>query len=226
MRAGQFAATVLVMVCSAAVLADGVNTSNPNLPPDLGTYVNANRVPITYNGGGLSVILQDLQLKPNAATTVRTNFGLDEREAFDVTLNGTASVNLSPPAPFASSGNELTNTFNKVGNTTGTFNAEMLFLNLNGSSPFGPFMIRESPTLATTGQTKITDIGGGMFHIDSFFDVFTELSIDGGQSWIPSSGVTRMTLVPEPGAIGAMLAGIMLGMGRRRVRALPQAMRR
>jgi hypothetical protein len=218
---------VLVMAFGAAAGADGVNTSNPNLPPDLGAYVNANRVPITYNGAGLIVVLQDLQLKPLALTAVRTNFGPDEREAFDVTLNGTASVNLSPPALFASSGSELTVTFNKVGNTTGTFNAEMLSLNLSGSSPFGPFMIRESPTLATTGLTSITNIGGGMFHIDSFFDVFTELSVDGGQSWIPSSSSTRMTLVPEPAAMGLMLAGsIALGMGRRRITVWPQGKRR
>jgi hypothetical protein len=87
-------------------------------------------------------------------------------------------------------------------------------------------MIRESPTLATTGLTSITNIGGGMFHIDSFFDVFTELSVDGGQNWIPSNGVTRMTLVPEPGASGVILVGIALGIGRRRVRALTQAMHR
>jgi hypothetical protein len=59
-----------------------------------------------------------------------------------------------------------------------------------------------------------------MFHIDSFFDVFTELSVDGGATWIPSSGATRLTLVPEPGILGAMLlAGVALGTGRRRFRA-------
>jgi hypothetical protein len=61
-----------------------------------------------------------------------------------------------------------------------------------GSLPPG-MMIRESPTLASTGQTTITDLGGGQFRIDSFFDVFTELSLDGGQSWSPSNSSQHVT---------------------------------
>src|SRR5438477_10706248 len=89
----------------------------------------------------------------------------------------------------------------------------MLALNLSGNSPYGPFMIRESPTLASTGQTTITDIGGGLYHIDSFFDVFTELSLDDGQSWIPGvqgpAHVNLQPLEPEPSAcaLTLMVAG-------------------
>ena len=69
-------------------------------------------------------------------------------------------------------------------------------------------MIRESPTRQSTGNTSITDIGPAAgCHIDSFFDVFTELSLDGGQTWIPkqelTAGSTRVNLggVPEPSSI-------------------------
>ena len=51
----------------------------------------------------------------------------------------------------------------------------------------GGTLIRESPTRQSLGQTQITDLGGGQFRIDSFFDVFTELSVDGGQTWLPST---------------------------------------
>jgi hypothetical protein len=48
-----------------------------------------------------------------------------------------------------------------------------------------------------------------MFHIDSFFDVFTELSVDGGQTWMPSASSVRVNLVvPEPASIA--LAGLAL----------------
>jgi len=50
----------------------------------------------------------------------------------------------------------------------------------------GPLASRESPTLASTGETRITPSPGG-FMISSFFDVFTELSLDGGKTWSPAS---------------------------------------
>ena len=73
-------------------------------------------------------------------------------------------------------------------------------------------MIRESPTLQSTGQTKVTDNGNGTFHVDSFFDVFTELSTDGGQTWIPSQGPSHVNLVPEPSSIVLGALGL-LGLG-------------
>jgi hypothetical protein len=94
----------------------------------------------------------------------------------------------------------------------GTFLTEMVMLDLQGVVNVPgvgtvPFMIRESPSLPSTGQTTITNLGGGMYHIDSFFDVFTELSIDGGNSWIPSVGPNRMELVPEPSSVALAACG-------------------
>jgi hypothetical protein len=63
-------------------------------------------------------------------------------------------------------------------------------------------MIRESPTKASVGRTTITAIGGGNFQIDSFFDVYTELSVDGGATWTPSATPVHVTLQPNhPNAI-------------------------
>ena len=78
-----------------------------------------------------------------------------------------------------------------------SFDTEMLMLELSGSG----FMLRESPTKASTGQSMIQELSGGRFGIDSFFDVFTELSLDGGQTWLPADGAMRMTTIPEPSSL-------------------------
>ena len=77
-------------------------------------------------------------------------------------------------------------------------------------------MIREDPTRASLGSTDITDIGGGLYHIDSFFDVFTELSVDGGSSWSACDYSTRMYLVPEPVTLVLLALGGLAAIRRRR----------
>ncbi len=105
-----------------------------------------------------------------------------------------------------------------------TFSTEMLQLNLQGGGLPAGVMVRESPTLPSVGQTSITDLGGGLFHIDSFFDVFTELSLDGGQSWSPSNGPMQLngSGTPEPGAATLLGLGLVLiglrGRQKQRVR--------
>ena len=99
------------------------------------------------------------------------------------------------------------NRYDALGNLrdTGVFDTEMLQLDLQGTVNVPglgthTFMIRESPTLPSRGKTTISGPAGGPYHIDSFFDVFTEISIDGGP-YIPSTGSNRMELVPEPSSI-------------------------
>ncbi len=92
--------------------------------------------------------------------------------------------------------------------TTGIFATEIVSMSLSGDVGGTPVIIRESPTMSSTGQTTITDLGNGMYHVDSFFDVFTELSVDGGQTWTPSEGPTRMELAPEPPPAPTLVAGI------------------
>lgn len=115
-----------------------------------------------------------------------------------------------------------------LGQPDGTFDTEMLSMDLTGGSPFGPALIRESPTRPSTGISSLT---GGGFAIDSFFDIFTELSLDGGQTWLPSMSddmqrveSDRFTLreaevpgIPEPATLMLVGTGI-AAMVRRRSR--------
>ena len=74
------------------------------------------------------------------------------------------------------------------------FDTEMLSLNLSGGTLPAQMMVRESPTRASLGHTDDTSLGGGQFKIDSFFDIFVELSLDGGQTWVPSLQPARLLL--------------------------------
>ena len=78
------------------------------------------------------------------------------------------------------------------------FDTEMLQLDIAGGTLPPGTRIRESPTMASTGKTTVRDYGGGLFAIDSFFDIFTELSLDDGQTWNPAeSGASHMELLPS-----------------------------
>jgi len=73
--------------------------------------------------------------------------------------------------------------------------------------------IRESPTLTSTGQTTITPQGDG-FHVSSFFDVFTELSLDGGNTWTPNIGAaSHFESTPEPTTL-LLTGGALILLGR------------
>jgi hypothetical protein len=107
-------------------------------------------------------------------------------------------------------------TFGKFGNTLGTFNTQMLSMDLRGSVGSHSVEIITDPSQASTGQTTIADNGGGTFHITSFFDVFTELSLDGG-SFIPQSNgpaLVTLTTTPLPSSLwGGLTPPIALAAG-------------
>jgi hypothetical protein len=72
-------------------------------------------------------------------------------------------------------------------NNTQRFETEMLQLDISGGNLPPGFMIRVSPTQRSFGGTSIKDLSNGTFEIKSFFNIFTELSTNGGQTWIPST---------------------------------------
>ncbi len=207
-------------------------TAIPDLPPLGGVYLGT-EVHQIFGGPALQFILSLPQHKP-IADEQKLKQGTDQQETFFSTLDANLEVKQNgitvQNGPIQANG--LTTTlvhgkYNGVGveNTTGTFPTEMLALNLSGGTLPPGVMIRESPTRPSLGQTSVQDIGGGLYKIDSFFDVFTELSIDGGQTWMPSMNAEgaplsgHVSLVPEPGALtllGIGLAGMVGYRWRRR----------
>lgn len=177
----------------------GVIFSDPNLPPESDPPDCENLISL-YAGSGIHAIypgpieMRDPRYK--CFTNVyRQAVGSDEDETFDCIWeckmdfgSGLVSVTLTGLANHR--------VYGKVANTTGTFDAEIISMSLSGSVGGYDIQLRESPTLSSLGVTDIMDLGGGLYEINSFFDVYTELSVDGGQ-WTPqTTQAARIILVP------------------------------
>jgi hypothetical protein len=213
----------------------GVDTTDPELPPP-GVYLSPQDVHAMYSGPNLLIVLQAIQHQPfkdldpahlpdpTGVTNEHHDFDSDLRGQGQCVGQGCTDFGIPSTFPLVMGGRVQTVSLNKgPSDTTGTFVTEMVGMSLSGEGPTPPFvMVRESPSLPSLGQTRITDIGGGQYHIDSFFDVFTELSFDGGANWLPSTGPTRVDLVPEPSSIVIVAMALigLAGVGRRRARSL------
>ena len=122
----------------------------------------------------------------------------NEIETFDSTVEGQVDVG-GGPVPVTLTGPVTIVTLGKVGNTTGTFDTEIVALSLSGDAGGVSVEIRESPELALTGRDH--DHGRGRWPVSDrqlLRRVCTELSIDGGAFQPQTNGPGRMELRPDP----------------------------
>ena len=89
-----------------------------------------------------------------------------------------------------------------------TVQTQLLQLDMSGGSLPAGVDVRLSPTIPSTGTTTFAPNPGGGFMINSFFDIFTELSLDGGQTWTPATGPSQAVLVPLPEPSSVLLLGV------------------
>ena len=116
------------------------------------------------------------------------NPGSSTQHSFGSQVSGSLSMNGGPQQSLLCPANTMVRvTGNHQTGSTRFFDTEMLQLDLIGGTLPPGVLIRESPSKQSTGKTAISDLGGGQFRIDSFFDIFTELSVDGGQTYHPST---------------------------------------
>lgn len=108
---------------------------------------------------------------------------------------------------------------NPAGSSTGYWQTEMVALSLSGSIPGGPsFVLRESPSLPSVGEISVVDLPGGDFRVDSFFDVWTEISVAGGPFVPVANGPKRIfmdAIVPEPATLALLGLGAFTFIRRR-----------
>jgi hypothetical protein len=188
----------------------GVDGPSSDLPPE-GVYIGPSGL-MVYSS--IEIILEGPRLYPDTSDVIRESDGDDELETFDCLL--TAMETDQELGWLLLTGPVQTRTTDRGLSTTGTFATEIVSMSLSGSSTIGTIKIRQDPERASYGSTEITDLGGGLYHIDSFFDVFTELSVDGGSNWIDSGNSTRMFLTPEPATLALFGLGALALLRKRR----------
>ncbi len=171
--------------------------------------------------GGVSIQIQEHPNMPSLGVPVVITNGVFVVDSFfDV-----FTVISVDGGPFESQTNigemitRLTRTPN--GGTTGSWDTEILSMSLSGNVHDIPVEYRLRLTQPSPGETKLTDLGGGEFQVDSFFDVFTEISVDGGL-WQPQANPGRIVttlITPEPTSMALMLIGLgALSLSRRKRR--------
>ena len=218
--------TLLVVLAIGAGALGEIVASNPELPPIDDAYRSPFQVHAEFKDDpmGLHVLLERMEHRAFADGITRVPVGPDEEEFFTSSLVGvavfpgmggaTAPVHLQGPVQTIVRG--------KTGNQTGTFDTEIIAMSLTGDIAGMQVIIQQHQTIPSLGQTTITDLGGALWEIDSFFDVFTELSVDLGSGFtpfVPATEGVRMTLgpiVPEPVTMVLLGAALSLAIRRRR----------
>lgn len=162
----------------------------PNLPPPTGACFFP--YPLVYPSG---IHLGDLSLLLPTASQPPPVPGTSQSYSFQAAVRGRVSTDGGNTFSDVVSSADVVIHVTADATAQGSYDTEMLSLTLTGGSLPAGVMIRESPTLASTGKTRISPVSGA-FQINSFFDVFTELSLDGGQNWAPANGGSRCFLKP------------------------------
>lgn len=189
------------LACSTSdeVTAPGVQVSSESLPPPGSAYHGT--VAHRFLGGSAQLFCGVHGGFTSAVAPPATQGSAATSDYF-ATFSG--QLVLDPPAVTTSATYPLSIqvhmveriTLASTQGATRTFDTELVTFELGGPTAPAGAMVRESPTLASTGSTTITDLSGGQYRIESFYDVWLEISLDGGATWDPADAAVRMTLGP------------------------------
>ena len=87
-------------------------------------------------------------------------------------------------------------TLRETRGSTQTFDTELVTFELGGTDMPANIVVRESADFVSAGITTITAVSGGRNRVESHYDVWLEVSLDGGRTWNRAQNAVRMSLQP------------------------------
>ncbi|MBA4312083.1 MAG: hypothetical protein C0417_05595 [Chlorobiaceae bacterium] len=175
--------SIRLSIVSFSKHVPSVAVPSTKFPPN-GKYLQNESEVVSYPVGMRvqNFILRDLSHVSYLPNNILQNFSFSASSDFSVSLDGGSTWQIvhSP----VSLSIDIANVADSVG--VGLYEAEVLSMNISGGSLMAGIMIRESPTLKSRGRLIVDTLVSG-YTMSSFFDIFTEVSFDGGGSWSPST---------------------------------------
>jgi hypothetical protein len=99
---------------------------------------------------------------------------------------------------------------------TGSWTTELTALSLSGTVLGATSNVSLDPSNSSDGNTSITAVGNGTFQINSFFDVFVDITLDSQPPLSTTRGPIQVTAVPEPASLALFALPLLAFAGARR----------
>jgi hypothetical protein len=222
-------AAIFAALCVSRVFAGPLDPLGPDFP-DIGVdglYLSV-KSPVCFTVGGDNDCLQNLTI--TASGIVNDSYsGGNEHTTFSGVLSGnlvdtTTNQNLGLFSLPSLSNVDL-ELQSRASGADGTFSSFFNVFSFSGNLPgLGAAVINQDGAPDMTGSTTINGPNpGGSFSVTSYFDIFTELSLNNGATFIPSSQSQSefdLAQSPEPGSALMCLLGVtsLIAMVRRHKR--------
>ena len=167
---------------------------------------------VEFTNGTTTIYVRSLKkgnflnpIAPPAPTSTATYSTLTSADTLEISMDGTTFYPATGSGPFETAITWLTNA-----NNTTTYDLAIHSRTNTYSSPLGGFKLRESPTLSSVGQ-HIVKTTSSTTKAASFFDVWFEINMGGGQPWLVANRSIRMEVTEPacgtPGNISATING-------------------
>jgi len=204
--AGIAAVLIVAGFASAGAQEAGVTVSRVTLPPAEGAYHGGThlfpaagaRLTCSTHGGFSGSVAPPTMPGTTVIADYRATF-------IGELVLGSAATDVHPISEPVHMVERIT--FGERRGDVQVLDTEIVALDLKGSDLPRGVLVRESPSRGSFGRTTITTLERGRTRIESYYDVWLELSTDGGRSWHAAEAAVRMSIAPE----GAARRGISTG---------------